>query len=125
MIALICTQCGAPLEVEKDESVFVSDNVAILRSGTRLLCTHCGTEFLPGDELGTAQNNVAIIGDGNIVGNGNVVVNPFNQTGQRVGQQINIVADADVVESGATFVGARIGVIGNGVTVKNGIRFGK
>jgi len=109
MIALICTQCRGKLEVEKDESVFISDGVAILRAGTKIKCPYCGTEFLPGDEM-QATGNTVIIGNGNVVGNNNVVVSPFNQTGQKVKYQVNIGGRP-----------AQVGVIGDGVTIVGGI----
>jgi len=72
MVKLSCENCGAPLEVE-DSSVFVGDggDIVIVRSGHAVECGHCGTKYLPGEEMQTTgiSQSVTIVGNGNVVSN--------------------------------------------------------
>lgn len=78
LIPLICKQCGGKLEVEQSQ-VFESGETVIILSDQTFKCPHCGTKYLPGEQLKRAPGNVAISIGGNanganiIIGNGNVV----------------------------------------------------
>ncbi len=78
MIELKCKNCGGKLSVA-DDNIFVGDGAAIVRRGSTLRCEHCGTEYLPGDELSLSA-----------------------------GIDINVHQQIETVESGGTVVGVQL-----------------
>jgi len=85
MVPLICTQCGGQLEAEEDKVFVAGDTVIVLSSG-KLHCPHCGTDFEPGSQMSKAPDGASF--------------SAFDQRGQSVGRQINIVGDGNVIGSG-------------------------
>src|SRR5688572_19466130 len=78
LVPLVCTKCGGRLETEEPK-VLVAENSVVIKSGNKLTCQFCKTEFLPGDELklfsGSLSINIkgSVSGSNIIVGNGNKV----------------------------------------------------
>ena len=100
MFELKCPNCGGKLTAE-DNQVWESDGVVMVRSGKKLSCASCGSDFERGDELDVIGGNTTVV-----TGNNNVVVNntAFNQSGQKVGRQVNIGGRGGVTLGGGNIV---------------------
>lgn len=68
-VPLICSQCGGKLSVERGR-VSSSARTASVRPGEKIVCPYCGTEFLPGDQIGQSRETINIVGSGVVVGDG-------------------------------------------------------
>ncbi len=85
-VPLICSQCGGKLSVERGR-VSSAARGASVRPGERIVCPYCGTEFLPGDQIGQARETINIVGSGVVVGDGSsstvTIVTPGDEDPQR------------------------------------------
>lgn len=102
LIPLICTQCGAKLEVERSQVVEAGDSLIVLAGGT-FQCSHCGMKYLPGEKINNSPDRGVISIQGNvtnsniIIGSATVIDNrPLQGSGGSFGKSDLLSADQDV-----------------------------
>lgn len=104
LIPLVCTQCGAPIKLPETtvKKVFQYDSkegqiVISADEEQPIICPHCETQFIKGDAFkapaDVASLNLAVIGapvvlavtgNYNTVGNGNITVGNITSSGGQV-----------------------------------------